>query len=86
MKIDSLDITDVPDPVIFDASTRFVACGGWSRSMQQCSTYKGRKQGGYAEKAMMRPGVMGGAVVSLTPERKTHSHKSIYQVDVKVTI
>lgn len=86
VKIDSLDITDVEEPVIFDTSTRFVACGGWSRSMQQCSTYKGRKQGGYAEKAMMRPGVMGGAVINLTPEREERAKKSIYQVDVKVTI
>ena len=86
VKIDSLDITDVPEPVIFDASTRFVACGGWSRSMQMCSSFKGRKQGSYAEKAMMRPGVMGGAVINLTPERERKAGKSIYQVDVKVTI
>ncbi len=86
VKIDSLDITDVTEPVIFDTSTRFVACGGWSRSMQQCSSYKGRKQGSYAEKAMMRPGVMGGAVIGLTPEREQRGGTSIYQVDIKVTI
>ena len=86
VKIDTLDITDMPEPIIFDASTRFVACGGWSRSMQQCSSHKGRKQGSYAEKAMMRPGVMGGAVIRLKPERETLGGKSTYQVDVKVTI
>ena len=86
VKIDTLDITDVAEPVIVDSSTRFVACGGWSRSMQQCSAHKGRKQGSYAEKAMMRPGVMGGAVIRLKPEREQCSGKSIYQVDVKVTI
>lgn len=86
VKIDTLDITDVPEPVIVDQSTRFVACGGWSRSMQQCSSHKGRKQGSYAEKAMMRPGVMGGAVISLTPERDQTKGVSVYQVDVKVTI
>ena len=80
---DGLDVTDRGAPQLIHEDTHYVLTGGFARSYQQGSTFAGRAQGGYAEKAMMPPAVLGGVVITLTPEETgERRHKT---VDVKIS-
>ena len=82
---DGLDITDRGVPHIIHEDTHYVLTGGFARSYQEGSEFGGRAQGSYAEKAMMPPAVMGGALIQLTPENVTSHGVRHKTVDVKVT-
>jgi hypothetical protein len=83
---DGLDVTDRGEPHVIHEDTHYVVTGGYARSYQQGSSYAGRAQGSYGEKAMFRPGSMGSALLTLTPEH-IHSHNTSYRtVDIKVTV
>lgn len=82
---DGLDVTDRGEPLLVHEDTHYVLTGGFSRAYQQGSKYNGRAQGGYAEKAMMPPAVLGSALITLTPERHERHHVTLRTVDVKVT-
>jgi len=82
---DGLDVTDRGDPHIIAEDTHYVLTGGFARGYQEGSMFEGRAQGGYAEKAMMPPAVMGGALIRLTPEDVRHGGVRYKTVDVKVT-
>jgi hypothetical protein len=73
------------DPHLTHEDTKLVACGGFSRSYQQGSKYAGRAQGGYAEKGMMPPAVLGGALITLTPEVSKFHGRSVRTIDIKVS-
>ncbi len=87
-----LDITPKGPPHIIHEDTHYVVCGGWSRSFQQGSSFGGRKQGGFAEKKQYRPGVLGGPIIELTPERSSagaagkNKTSTIRSVSVKITV
>ena len=85
VKTDSLDIPNKGTPNIFHADTTYALTGGFSRSYQQGSHFAGRPQGGYAEKAMMAPAVMGGQVITLTPEKVHRGSIWHRQIDVKAS-
>ena len=82
---DGLDVTERGEPHLVHEDTHYVLTGGFSRSYQEGSQFAGRAQGGYAEKAMMPPAVLGGAVITLTPERRQGGGMSTRTVDVKVS-
>ena len=82
---DGLDVTDRGEPLLIHEDTHYVLTGGFARAYQQGSTFGGRSQGSYAEKAMMPPAVLGGALITLTPEHLTRNGTSVRIVDVKVT-
>ena len=84
-----LDINDNEAPIITATDTHYVVCGGFARSFKQGSTFAGRPQGGYAEKAMMGPATIGGAVIHLKPTNsragwRSRQHRS-NTVDVKIS-
>ncbi len=72
-------------PHLTHEDTHLVATGGFSRSYQQGSRFAGRPQGGYAEKAMMPPAVLGGALITITPERYKRGGQDYVALDVKVS-
>ncbi len=80
-----LDITDHDEPIITATDTHYVICGGFARSFKQGSTFSGRPQGGYAEKAMMGPATIGGAVIRLKPEINYTNGRKTRTVDVKIS-
>lgn len=82
---DGLDVTDKGMPYLFDESTYYIMSGGFARSHQQGSRFGGRAQGGYAEKGMMLPAILGGALIQLTPETIYHHGTSYRTIDIKVT-
>ena len=82
---DGLDVSDKGTPRLVHQDTHYVMCGGFSRAYQQGSEMNGRPQGGYAEKAMMPPAVLGGALLTLTPERYVRHGSSYRTIDVKVS-
>jgi hypothetical protein len=61
----------------------FVLTGGFMRGYQQGSTFAGRAQGSYVEKAMMRPTAIGGALITITPRRAAEGRYS--DVDIFVS-
>lgn len=77
---DGLDITDRGEPHITHEDTHYILTGGFARAYLEGSKFSGRAQGGYAEKGMMPPAVLGGMLIKLTPERGNTN-----TVDVKVT-
>ena len=82
---DGLDVTSKGSPQIIHEDTHYVMTGGYARAYQQGSHLAGRPQGGYAEKRMLPPAVLGSPVIQLTPEH-IHRNKTTYRtVDVKVT-
>ncbi len=81
----ALDITDHDEPIIVHEDSHYVVCGGFARAFQQGHTFAGRAQGGYAEKAMMHPAVIGGAVIRLKPENKFANGRRVRTVDVKIS-
>ncbi len=85
INVEGLDMTDSRNPHLFHEDRHLVACGGFSRSYKQGSTRGGRPQGGYAEKAMMPPAVLGGALITLTPERYERKGIEYVTIDVKVS-
>lgn len=82
---DGLDVTTKGAPLLIHQDTHYVLTGGFSRSYQQGSKFAGRAQGSYAEKAMMPPAVLGGSVITLTPEHYSRGGTSYRTVDVKVS-
>ena len=82
---DGLDVPDRGDPHVIHADTHYVLTGGFARHYQEGSEFAGRAQGGYAEKKMLPPAVLGGALIRLTPETVKHGKTSYKTVDVKVT-
>ena len=81
---DGLDITDRGEPHLLHEDTHYVLTGGFARGYLEGNQFAGRSQGGYAEKRMLPPAVLGGAVITLTPE----THTGIAQqrgVDIKVS-
>lgn len=82
---DGLDLTDKGEPHIIHEDTHYVLTGGFARSYQQGSAFGGRPQGSYAEKRMLPPAVLGGAVLQLTPEVVFHYGTTYKTIDVKVT-
>ncbi len=83
--LEGLDSTDSATPHLTHEDTHLVATGGFSRSYQQGSSFKGRAQGGYAEKAMYPPAVLGGSLIHITPERFERHGREYTTIDVKVT-
>jgi len=73
------------DPHLTHEDTKLVACGGFSRGYQQGSNFAGRAQGGYAEKGMMPPAVLGGVVITITPETAKFRGRSVRTLDLKVS-
>ncbi len=84
--LDGLDMTDSATPHLTHEDTHLVATGGFARSYQQGSSFKGRAQGGYAEKAMYPPATLGGALIHLTPERSGGGGVDHTTIDIKVTL
>lgn len=82
---DGLDVTDRGDPHIIHEDTHYVMTGGFARAYQEGHSFDGRPQGGYAEKAMMPPAVLGGALITLTPEHIHSGDTTVRTVDVKVS-
>jgi len=82
---DGLDISDRRTPHLIHHDTHYVLCGGFARAHQQGSQFAGRAQGGYAEKAMMPPAVLGGAMITFTPEVYTTHGVKTRHIDVKVS-
>ena len=82
---DGLDVPARGEPYLIHEDTHYVLTGGFSRSYQQGSQLAGRAQGNYAEKAMMPPAVLGGAVITLTPEKHSTHNTSYRTVDIKVS-
>lgn len=86
---DGLDVTDRGEPHLIHEDTHYILTGGFARGYEQGSRFAGRAQGGYAEKAMMPPAVLGGALVTFTPEHYTKTKdgrvSSYRTIDVKVS-
>lgn len=80
-----LDVTGKGEPRLVHEDTYYVMTGGFSRAYQQGASFAGRPQGGYAEKAMMPPGVLGGAFITLTPEKYSRDNTTFRTVDIKVS-
>lgn len=86
VKLAGLDVEGQPgNPHLVHEDTSLVACGGWSRSYQQGSTFGGRAQGGYAEVGMMPPAVLGGSIIHITPQRVRSHGKEVAHLEVTVT-
>lgn len=91
VKTDGLDVTNKGTPQLRHVDTCYAMTGGFSRSYQQGSHFAGRAQGGYAEKRMMPPAVLGGGVITLTPETITTSgaggarHTTYSHIDIKAS-
>ncbi len=86
VKLAGLDSAGDPGtPHLIHEDTSLVAAGGWARSYQQGSKFRGRAQGGYAEQGMMPPAVLGGAVIHLEPIRLRVNGKQVSYVEVTVT-
>ncbi len=85
VNVEGLDMTDSRNPHLIHEDRHLIACGGFSRSYKQGSRRNGRAQGGYAEKAMMPPAVLGGALITLTPERFERKGVEYITIDVKVS-
>mgnify|MGYP001561094016 FL=1 len=81
---DGLDITGRGAPHIIHDDTHYVLTGGFARGYLEGSQFAGRPQGGYAEKRMLPPAVLGGAVITLTPEKHGNGIRQ-RRVDIKVS-